>query len=63
MTIPNQQQWYVIIVNIRKKLERNLKLKRNLLPTLLKYVTSCKRCVDDTISYVKFDSLNMYLMH
>ena len=63
MTIPNQQQWYVIIINIRKKLERNLKLKINLLPTLLQYVTSCKRYVDDTISYVKFDALNMYLMH
>ena len=38
-----------------------VELERNLLPTLFQYMTSWKRCVDDTISYVKFDCIESAL--
>ena len=34
-----------------------VELERNLLPTLSQYMTSWKRYVDDTISYVKVDCI------
>ena len=37
------------------------KLERNLLPTLCQYMASWKRCVDDTISYVKVDCIENVL--
>ena len=40
-----------------------VELERNLLPILPQYMTSWKRYVDDTISYVKLIALKMYLTH
>ena len=40
-----------------------VELERNLLPMLPQYMTSWKRYVDDTISYVKLIALKMYLTH
>ena len=38
-----------------------VELERNLLSTLFQYMASWKRCVDDTISYVKFDCIESVL--
>ena len=38
-----------------------VELERNLLPTLSQYMTSWKRYVDDTISYVKVDCIENLL--
>ena len=38
-----------------------VELERNLLPTLSQYMTSWKRYVDDTISYVKVDCIENVL--
>ena len=38
-----------------------VELERNLLPTLSQYMTSWKRYVDDTISYVKVDCIEHVL--
>ena len=38
-----------------------IELERILLATLFQYMTSWKRCVDDTISYVKFNCIESVL--
>ena len=38
-----------------------VELERNLLPTLSQYMTSWKRYIDDTISYVKVDCIENVL--